>query len=300
MNEEKITKDVRDFYNQIGWQMVDSEHYQNAQYEDLRPVSREYIHCCHMRVKRHLAPSGQYLLDAGSGPVQYPEYLTYSEDYCARVCMDISIQALKEARLRLGGHGLYVVADIAFLPFVSNQFDGVVSLHTIHHLPMKEKLKSYQGLFRVLRPGKTIVIVEGWTNAPLMKRLSRFEHLVGRFRTWWNRQMHKEKAEPEQKNLNSEMESKQEINDKSSQVGTFVEKLDSKRLKMMLEGRMDYDILVWRSVSVSFLRAVIHQDWGGRFWLKLLFWLEERFPRFFGRMGQYPLIIVNKPVTKET
>jgi hypothetical protein len=58
---------------------------------------------------------------------------------------------------------------------------------------------------------------------------------------------------------------------------------------------MDYEILVWRSVSVSFLRSVIYPEWGGRFWLKVLFWLEERFPRWLGRIGQYPLIVVNKP-----
>jgi hypothetical protein len=70
---------VREFYDQIGWSQAGEGLYQNARYEDLRPVSRDYIHKCHLRVKRHLAPSGDFLLDAGSGPVQWPEYLTYSE-----------------------------------------------------------------------------------------------------------------------------------------------------------------------------------------------------------------------------
>jgi len=26
----------------------------------------------------------------------------------------------------------------------------------------------------------------------------------------------------------------------------------------------------------------------------LIFWLEERFPRFFGENGQYPLIVIEK------
>ncbi len=67
--------------------------------------------------ERHLAPKGDILLDAGSGPVQWPEYLTYSENYHYRLCADISITALKEARTRLGDKGLFVVADIANLPF---------------------------------------------------------------------------------------------------------------------------------------------------------------------------------------
>ena len=58
---------------------------------------------------------------------------------------------------------------------------------------------------------------------------------------------------------------------------------------------MPIEILVWRSVSVRFLRALIHPHLGGGTWLRLLFWLEERFPHFFGEAGQYPLIIVRKP-----
>ena len=102
---ENTKQQVREFYDQIGWSQVGDGLYQNARYEDLRPVSRDYIHNCHMRVKRHLAPKGDILLDAGSGPVQWPDYLTYSEDYRYRLCADISITALKEARTRLGDKG---------------------------------------------------------------------------------------------------------------------------------------------------------------------------------------------------
>src|SRR5512142_3451825 len=88
-----IKQQVRDFYNQVGWKEVGEGLYQNARYEDLRPVSREYIHRCHMRVKRQIASRGDILLDAGSGPVQWPDYLTYSEDYRYRLCADISLTA---------------------------------------------------------------------------------------------------------------------------------------------------------------------------------------------------------------
>ena len=101
MEQVSRTNQVKDFYNQVGWQRIGDELYQNAIYEDLRPVSREYIERCHARVKAHLAREGKYLLDAGSGPVQWPAYLTYSEGYKYRVCMDISHVALNEARTRL-------------------------------------------------------------------------------------------------------------------------------------------------------------------------------------------------------
>ncbi len=38
------------------------------------------------------------------------------------------------------------------------------------------------------------------------------------------------------------------------------------------------------------------QPWlGGRLWLSLVYWLEDRFPHYLGRNGQYPLIILRKP-----
>ena len=57
---------------------------------------------------------------------------------------------------------------------------------------------------------------------------------------------------------------------------------------------MPVEILVWRSVSVRFLRALVHHNLGGRVWLSLLYWLEERFPHFFGENGKYPLIVIRK------
>ena len=69
MNDLEVKEQVRQFYNQVGWQKVGEGIYQNARYEDLRPVSSDYIHRCHLRVKRFLKPDGVYLLDAGSGPI---------------------------------------------------------------------------------------------------------------------------------------------------------------------------------------------------------------------------------------
>jgi len=298
MTEENSKKNVREFYNQVGWKQIDASLYQNAQFEDLRPVSKEYIHRCHMRVNKHLSPEGRFLLDAGSGPVQYPEYLTYSENYHARVCMDISIVALQEARKRLGDHGRYVVGDIAHLPFMDDAFDGIVSLHTIHHVPMEDKLPAYEELYRTLTPGNSMVIVNGWTKAPLMTRLSPFMDFMKRFRGWWLRKIKNQQLK--NRGGENQVEAMNEAPDEEtpkSPAGTYVQKLTAAWLTQALENRMDYEILVWRSVSVRFLRSVIYPDWGGRFWLKVLFLLEEIFPRLLGCIGQYPLVVVNKTVS---
>ena len=44
MEPQDNKQKVRKFYDEIGWSLEDSGFYQNARYEDLRPVSAEYIH----------------------------------------------------------------------------------------------------------------------------------------------------------------------------------------------------------------------------------------------------------------
>ena len=272
---ENTKQQVREFYDQIGWTQVGDGLYQNARYEDLRPVSREYIHKCHLRVQRHLAPKGEILLDAGSGPVQWPEYLTYSEGYRYRLCADISITALREARAKLEAKGLFVVADIANLPFNSEAFDGVVSMHTIHHLPLSEHKHAYLELTRVLKTGRSAAVVNGWHN-PLLMRMA--EPFIGLARRLSGRSAKKKK----------------DWSAEEDQAGTFVEKMTPRWLKQELQGVLNVEILPWRSLSPRFMRWFVRPQFGGKACLRLVFWLEERFPRFFGENGQYPLLVIRK------
>lgn len=279
-----VKQQVREFYDQVGWQKTAGDLYQNARYEDLRPVSADYIHRCHLRVKRVLPPRGRFLLDAGSGPVQYAEYLTYSQDHARRVCADISIVALMEARKRLGERGLYVVADVANLPFRSDVFDGVVSLHTLHHLPLDDQFRAYGEIHRVLASGSSAAVVNGWTDAPLMRATSGLVRLAETVGGWVARL--RGRPAPARK------PEKRKASDEG--VGTFTRKLNAGLLRQELDGRMRVEIGVWRSVSPRWLRALVHAPTGGRLFLRLLYALEERFPTWFGEKGQYPLVVIRK------
>ena len=281
----QVKQQVRQFYDQVGWQEVGAGVYQNARFEDLRPVSREYIHKCHLRVARHLSPEGEYFLDAGSGPIQYPEYLEYSNGYQARVCADISIVALQEARQRIGdrssgGQGLFVVADVANLPFADQVFDGVVSLHTIHHLPSNEHQQAYMGLYRVLAESKSAVVVNGWESSSISDIFVAPIKWGRRTRKRFARRLGKASREP--------------TNQGNHSVSTFVSKHNASWLKEEVGNLLDLNILVWRSVGVRFLKAYIHPRLGGRWLLRGIYWLEERFPHFMGEHGLYPLIILTK------
>ena len=288
MSKDSVKHQVSQFYDEVGWQM-EGDVYQNARYEDLRPVSAEYIHKCHMRVKYHLAPTGKYLLDAGSGPVQYDEYLTYSEGYQYRVCMDLSLVALQEARKRLGEKGIYVKADIANPPFATEIFDGIVSLHTIHHVPAEEKVAVYQGLYRTLKPGRKMVTVDGWTDVPMRGVMDFLMRIANRLRKWTGKER---PPMPDSKPASPANSEKQQP--AHAPVGTFVLKTSARWFHKVMKGVFPYEIRVWRSVSVKFMRSVIQPEWAGRFWLKVLYRLEEWFPHFFGEKGQYPLIVISK------
>lgn len=290
MSDLEIKQQVRKFYDQVGWKIESDGFYQNARYEDLRPVASEYIEKCHLRVNRHLKKDGKFLLDAGSGPIQYPAYLTYMEGYQYRLCMDISIVALQEARNRIGERGLFVVGDIANLPFSGNSFDGIVSLHTLHHLPITEQKKAYSELFRMLTPGNNAVLVNGWTESKLMIRWSWLMKLMERIGSFVLKLRGKKS---ENKVAVTGMKVVDNKNAKKEQTGTYIEKLTAQWLRKELS-YMDIDILVWRSVNVRFLRAVFHNALGGKFWLKILYALEEKFPKYFGENGQYPLIVIHK------
>jgi len=285
---DEIKQKVERFYNEVGWQVEANGLYQNAEYEDLRPVSADYIARAHARVAEHLAPTGEYLLDAGSGPVQYAAYLKYSEGYKRRVCFDLSIVAQQEARKKLGEKGFYVVGDVAHLPFKNEAFDGIVSLHTIHHLPMEEKEACYLGLYRCLKPGRSMVTVDGWARFGLAKLWQRVIGLSKRLG-------------PKEIELPSRKKGKQDTLGETAKIQnagparTFVAKNDAKWFKGTFTGQFPFRILSWRSVSVYFLRHVIGSNPRGYRALKLLSWLEDRFPRFFGENGQYPLIVISKP-----
>ena len=278
-----LKQKVKEFYNQVGWQKVGDQLYQNAIYEDLRPVSREYIQRCHLRVNRHIQARGKFLLDAGSGPVQWPEYLTYSQGYKFRVCLDLSIVALKEARMRMGEKGLYIVADVTSLPFADSVFKGVVSLHTFHHLSTSDQKKAFHDLNRVLLPTSSAVVVNGYSVSPLMQRLSGIIKLGERLTA------RKNTKEPEQPKT---IENKEKDTQKVTR-GTFVEKYTFDWIQNSLAD-LNISVFPWRSVSVRFMRALVHPHLGGKYLMRLIYWLEERFPAWFAKNGQYPMVVIQK------
>jgi SAM-dependent methyltransferase len=289
--ETEVKAQVRAFYDAVGWKQIGEGVYQNARYEDLRPVSREYIHHCHLRLGEYLPPTGRFLLDAGSGPIQYPEYMEYSRGFQRRVCLDISRLALVEARTRIGEHGLFVVGDIANLPFRDEVFDGLVSLHTVHHLLAEEHQRAFIEFYRVLRPGGKAAVVYSWgSRSPLMRLAAMPIALAFGAQRLYGRLRRGRRSE-------TEFERSLAAAGPAGASSTFTYKHDYRWVTRNLGVLPGLEVRVWRTVSTSFLRAFIHRRLLGQVWLRGLYWCEERAPRLLGRLGQYPAILFARPAT---
>lgn len=107
---------------------------------------------------------GNKVLDIGCGnAVLYDTLAKKSIEYTG---VDISGKMLEMAKKRIGRNKRklpvrFIKGSIIGLPFKDNQFDWVLALAVLHHLPSRElQEKAVQEIYRVLKPkGKTIVSV---------------------------------------------------------------------------------------------------------------------------------------------
>jgi SAM-dependent methyltransferase/uncharacterized protein YbaR (Trm112 family) len=271
---DAIKREVQQFYDERGWKKRDAVFSDAAIFEDLRSVAARYHHDCHMRVATHLAPDGTYLLDVASGPVQYDEYLSYSKGYRRRVCVDISFLALVEARKRLGDKGIYVLGDITRLPFVDDAFDGIISLHTIYHVPKVKQETAFREIHRALAHDRKAVIVYSWGNRSLLMLATMLPIRVWHFLL---RRLRRAREGGRRQEL-------------------YAHQHDYR----WFSGRQwpfTYELRCWRSVGVDFTKLYIHNWLFGRAILRGLYRLEDRWPRLFGIIGQYPMIVIRKSAT---
>lgn len=255
-----IEEQVRAFYDETGWRTdaggSEAVHTGARLWEDLRPCAAGYVSACRRKVLDHLPASGDRLLDAGSGPIQYPEYLEYSRGFAKRVCVDISQRALDGAREQLGDRGDYVRASLLDLPFPDDYFDAAVSLHTIYHIDGELQETAVRELLRVLKPGAPAVVVyenPDWLAARLKRRargpqgqdgpIYFFAHPLD----WWKR----------------------------------------------FSDEAEVELVPWRSLNARVSRRLIPDNALGSWLFRLVLAFERAFPDFATWAGCYPMIVLN-------
>ena len=262
---EKI---VSKFYNEVGWKTGEGVTDDAKRFEDLRENAQEYVSKCRLRVLRHIPQNGINILDMASGPIQYKEYLEFSKNFKKRYCVDLSSDALDQAKKKIGDHGVFLHGSFFDISLDQNFFDCVVSLHTLYHIDKNQQENVVRKLLDVTKYEKPIVIV--YENPAslsnlikkylrslkksiffLFKRKKREEQLLYHYvhpLDWW---------------------------DRFSDIATV-------------------EIFPYRSFPSSIQKKVIPNNFIGFKMLEFLFYLEDRFPRFFVKYAHYPLIVLRK------
>jgi len=66
--------------------------------EDLRPSASDYIVACRKKLLKFLPSKGEFILDAASGPIQYPEYLEFLRTLKRDFVLIFRIKPLEQAK----------------------------------------------------------------------------------------------------------------------------------------------------------------------------------------------------------
>ncbi len=260
-----VEESLRDFYDSKGWKSDGAQSLDASLWEDARSCAQEYISACRLRLCEYLPKKGDLLLDAASGPVQYPEYLAYSRGFAKRVCVDLSAEALRQAEAKLGTRGEYVCCSILDLPFPSNYADASISLHTIYHIEAGAQEAAVRQLLRVTKPGQPLLVVYANPDR-ISSRLAKGAR--------WLKGIFSGSTAPAQGEIYYHAHSLAWWN----------------RFSDVAEVR----IVTWRTLTAKVSKLLIPDHPVGAFLLRGLFALERRFPHAMLPFAAYPLIVLRK------
>lgn len=265
---DNAEKNVSTFYNTVGWKTEEGMSEDAKRFEDLREYAKEYVSKCRLRVLRHIPDNGENILDMASGPIQYPEYLLYSKNFKKRYCVDLSSEALEYAKMKIGDHGVFLHGSFFDISMDENFFDCTISLHTIYHIDKTKQEEAVRKLIYVTKPGKPVIIIYSNPNT-FMSILSIPFSLLRKIKSILMKLERKEYSD---------------LYFYSHPIKWWNRFTDISIVKIM----------PWRSFDSGLQKRFIPNNKIGSRIFDILFNLEERFPNFFVKHFQYPMIILTK------
>lgn len=174
---------IKDFYDGQGWEFSDSQSHDAVINENLTEVGSAYVRKVRLRIKEQLG-FGENLLDIGCGPIQYEEYLAYSDMFKHRVCVDLSEKALKVAEKKIGHKGTCIVGDyMSLAPLDFAPYDGATLINVLYHIDKDLQAVLVRKILSELNVEKRLVVVYSnpYTISAALTRIGVFgKHLFKR------------------------------------------------------------------------------------------------------------------------
>ena len=270
---------VFDYYNQVSYLLKGQYNIygDSAKWVDFREVSEEYIRHSFLHAKQYLPKRGEYLLDVASGPIGSPEYMSISESFTTRICVDISVNALLQAKYNMQKakqKGIFICADITNLPIANDAVDAVLSQHTLYHVPKNEQKVAVEEMYRVAKWDSKIVIVYCWfyhswmmnisLNIVQLYRIAR--HFAGKIAVKWF----------------------------SKEPKLYFYAHSPKWFKRSLPFSNQLKMYCWRSTNKYFLNLYIHKALFGKQLLSKLQKIEKKYSEFMATFGEYAVLVISK------
>ncbi len=272
-------KRVFDYYNEVNYKVKDAFkiYADSSKWVDFRRVSSKYIRNSFTKASKFYPASGKYFLDIASGPIGLPEYINLCDGYEYRVCVDISVNALIEAKINIekaGKRGIFICGDITNIPIQDNSVDTVLCQHTLYHIPKNDQLTAVNELYRVAKLNSKIVIIYCWFYHSWFMNLSLnviqlyriFRHFAGKLYV---------------KMVNSKPR-------------LYFYPHSPKWFKRSFVFSQDIDFYCWRSTNKYYLNVYIHSWLFGEQILNKLSRIEDKYTKFMSVFGEYAAIVIIK------
>ena len=268
---------IFNYFNEIKYHDFEGQSiYDDAEaFVDFRPFLLPYTQHGFYNCRQYLAQKGRYYVDVACGPVAFKEYIQLATGFEYRVCVDISLNALLQAQRNLAAHGqagIFICADLLSLPLRDRIADAVLCQHALFHVPKNLQAQGVGELVRIAAPGKKIAIVYDWFYHSWFMNLALGPYQLYRIARHWAGKIY------------ARIFKKNKLYFYAHGPSWFLRNNPGKKL----------EIYSWRSINIHFSRFWLHKKWGGEKIVNYIWKLEKKYPERMGRLGEYPIIVIEK------
>lgn len=268
---------IFNYFNNIKYHDFEGQSiYDDAEdFVDFRPFLLPYTQHGFYNCRQYLEPSGKYFIDVACGPVAFKEYVQLANGFEYRICVDLSANALQQARKNLAAQqqkGIFICGDLTSIPLKDNTGDAVICQHALFHVQKKLQLTAMRELVRIAKPGKKIAIVYDWFYHSWFMNIALGPYQLYRIARHYAGKLY------------ASLFRKNKLYFFAHRPSWFYKNNPGKKL----------DIYVWRSINIHFSRIYLHKGWGGERLINYIWKKETSNPRKMGRLGEYPIIVIEK------